>query len=83
MTLVKSFFYDTEPFMLPTNTILVHNVGNWGLYHNYIEGWTLIVTRGKLGGSPGWRVRQIGGIMNIKHAESFVETHCGACLGLY
>jgi len=85
MTLVKSFIYDSEPFLLPVGTIKVYPEGdsNWALYHNYIEGWTLIVTRGKLRGSPGWRIRQIGGIMNVKHATNFVETHCGGCLGLY
>jgi len=89
MTNVKSFIYDSEPFMLPVGTVKVYeskvyeNGSHWALYHNYIEGWTLTVTRAKNMGSPGWRIRQIGGIMNVKHATNFVETHCGGCLGLY
>ena len=82
MTYVKTFFNDDEPFLLPAGTKKVHDAGNWGLYHNEIEDWTLVVTRGKLNGKLGWRTRQLSGLMNIKHATNFVENVCGGCLGI-
>ena len=89
MTNVKSFIFDSEPFLLPVDTVKVYqskpypNGGVWALYHNYIEAWTLTVVRAKKDGKPGWRIRQIAGIMNVRHATNFVETHCGGCLGLW
>ena len=81
MTYVKSFFFDEEPFLLPYGTVKVYDAGVWALYHNSIEDWSLIVKKGKLGGRSGWRVRQFAGLMVIKHADNFVQTHCGGCLG--
>lgn len=82
MTPVKSFYFDTEPFLLPYGTIKKVDHTNWALYYNPVEDVSFLVTRGKLNAQLGWRVRAIPGELMLPSAEHFVKTQCGECLKL-
>lgn len=82
MTPVKTFYYDTEPFLLPYGTAKKNDHSNWALYYNPFEDVSFLVTRGKLKSRLGWRVRIIQGEYMLSSAEHFVRTQCGECLGL-
>lgn len=82
MTTVKSFYFDTEPLLLPSGTIKSHDATNWALYYNPIEDVSFLVTRGKKNGHLGWRVRSVFGEMKLSYAQDFVRNSCGKCLGL-
>lgn len=82
MTPVKSFYFDTEPLLLPSGTKKSHDAINWALYYNPTEDVSFVVTRGKKDGRLGWRIRSVFGQMKLGNAEHYVKTSCGECLKL-
>jgi len=80
--ILKDFYFDNEPLLMPAGTIKIHDGTVWGLYTNNEYDTSFIVTRGLLNGNYGWRVRVIPGILSISYADSYVKQRCGECLGL-
>ena len=79
-TLLKDFYFDNEPLLMPAGTQFIHDGHVWGLYVNHDLDMSFIATRGLLEGRYGWRIRILPGIQSISYSREIVKATCGNCL---
>lgn len=76
--MIPGFLPEGKPLRI--SAVNVYDGGTWGLYVNYEQGVSWLVSRASYNGIIGWRVTLVPYIATISWSKDYVKNfRCGVC----